>query len=141
MIRIDVLPDDVLLEIFVFYVDVSLSYEGKKWIESWQSLLHVCRRWRGIILGSPRRLKLKLYCTPDTPVRDTLDIWPALPLLIRGTMASSSTDNIIAALGQSNRIYEVILQGLASWQLEKVLAAMQVSFPEMTDLQDRKSVV
>ena len=29
MIRIDVLPDDVLLEIFDFYGDMSPSYEGK----------------------------------------------------------------------------------------------------------------
>jgi len=49
-------------------------------------------------------------------------------------MTSSSTDNTIAALGQSNRVCEVFLRGLADWQLEKVLAAMQVSFPELTDL-------
>jgi hypothetical protein len=137
VIRIDVLPDDVLLEIFIFYVDVSLSYEGKTWIEAWQSLVHVCRRWRNLVLGSPRRLNLQLYCTPETPVRDTLDVWPALPLLVRGNnMAlSPSTDNVIAALGLSNRVYEVILSGLAGRQLEEILAPMRVSFPEMTDLQ------
>jgi hypothetical protein len=48
---------------------------------------------------------------------------------------SSGTDNVVAALGQSNRVCEVILRGLAGWQLEKVLAAMQVPFPELTDLQ------
>jgi hypothetical protein len=46
---------------------------------------------------------------------------------------SSGTDNIIAALGQSNRICQVDLD-LAGWQLEEVLAAMQVPFPELTDL-------
>ena len=51
-------------------------------------------------------------------------------------MASSSgTHNIIAALTQSNRVREVVLRVLADWQLEKVLAAMQVPFPELTDLQ------
>jgi hypothetical protein len=30
MKRIDVLPDDVLLEIFDFYVGMSLSYPGKR---------------------------------------------------------------------------------------------------------------
>jgi len=44
---------------------------------------------------------------------------------------SEDTVNIIAALGQSNRICQVDLCGL---QLEKVLAPMQVSFPELTDL-------
>jgi hypothetical protein len=49
-------------------------------------------------------------------------------------MTYLGTDNVIAALGQSNRVCEVDL-GLASWQLEEILAAMQVPFPELTDLQ------
>jgi hypothetical protein len=44
-------------------------------------------------------------------------------------------DNIIAALGQSNRVREVFLWDLAGWQLEKVSAAMRVPFPELIDLQ------
>jgi hypothetical protein len=49
-------------------------------------------------------------------------------------MASSSdTDNVIAALGQSNIVYQVNLT-LAGRQLENVLAAMQVPFPELTNL-------
>ena len=51
-------------------------------------------------------------------------------------MVSSGTDNVIAALGQSNRICEVDLK-LAGWQLEQVLAAMQVPFPELTNLKLR----
>jgi hypothetical protein len=46
---------------------------------------------------------------------------------------SSGTDNVIAALGQSNRVCYVDLY-LAGWQPEEVLAAMQVSFPKLTDL-------
>jgi F-box-like len=132
--RIDVLPDDVLLEIFYFYVDMSLSYKYKKGTEAWQSLVHVCRRWRSLVLGSPRRLNLRLYCTPKTPAKDTLDVWPALPIIVEGGMTFSGTDNIIAALGQSNRICEVDLLYVEGWQLEKVLAAMQVPFPELTYL-------
>ena len=44
MRRIDILPDDVLLGIFDFYVDMSLSYIRKTGIEAWQSLAHVCRQ-------------------------------------------------------------------------------------------------
>jgi hypothetical protein len=44
---------------------------------------------------------------------------------------TSGTDNIIAALRQSNRLCEVNL-ALAGRQLEEVLAAMQVPFPELT---------
>jgi hypothetical protein len=47
---------------------------------------------------------------------------------------ASGTGNIIAALGQSNRVCEVILWGLTRWPLEEVLAAMQVPFPELTSL-------
>jgi hypothetical protein len=132
VIRIDVLPDDVLLDIFHFYIPHA-PYVRKE-IEGWQSLVHVCRRWRSLVFGSPRCLDLQLYCTPRTPAKDTLDVWPALPLIVKGWMASSGTDNIIAALGQSNRVCKVHLWRLAGWQLEEVLAQMQVPFPELTHL-------
>jgi F-box-like len=136
--RIDILPDDILLGIFDFYVDMNLLYGGKTEIEAWQSLVHVCRRWRRLVLESPRRLDLQLYCTPETPARATLDVWPALPLIVEGIMViSSGTDNIVAALGQaaqSNHVCQVDLH-LADWQWEKVLAPMQVSFPELTVMQ------
>ena len=57
-----------------------------------------------------------------------------MPLLIKGGLALADTDNIIAALGQSNRVSQVNLD-LYGWQLEEILASMQVSFPELTDLQ------
>ena len=136
MIQIDLLPDDILLEIFDFYLIMNLPlYRGKfkKDIEAWQSLIHVCRRWRNIVFESPRRLNLKLYCTPKTRAKDTLDVWPALPLIIVDILALSSS-NITAALGQNKRVREVDLR-IRSWQLEEVLAPMQVPFPELTDLQ------
>ena len=102
-------------------------------VKAWQSLVHVCQRWRSLVLESRRRLNLQLYCTPETPARDKLDIWPALPLIVSGGL-SSGTDNIIAALGQTNRVCKVDLYIYADWQLERVLAAMQVSFPELVDL-------
>ncbi len=84
-------------------------------------------------LWIPRRLNLRLVCTPNTPARDTLDVWPALPLLIRGYMfLSSDEDDIIVALGQTNRVCQVSLRELEDRQLDKVLAAMQVPFPELT---------
>jgi hypothetical protein len=106
----------------------------KRHVEAWQSLVHVCRRWRSLIFQSPRHLNLQLFCTPRTPVKGTLDIWPALPLIIRGTTALSRTDNVIAALGQSNRVCQRCLLALPIRDLEEVFAAMQVPFPELTDL-------
>ena len=137
--RIEVLPDDVLLEIFEFYMIMKISYRcaraGRSEVEAWQSLVHVCRRWRNVVLGSPRRLNLRLYCTLKTPVRDALDVWPAFPLVIAALLGfSPSTDNIIVALGQRNRVREIELY-LTGSRSEEVLAVMQVSFPELTNLQ------
>ena len=135
--RIDVLPDDVLLEIFDFYIIINWNspFEVKS-VEAWQSLVHVCRRWRSLVFESRRRLNLQLYCTHKTPARDALDTWPALPLIVAGDI-SSGTDNIIAALGQTNRVCKVALWALADRQLERVLAAMQVPLPELTGLRLR----
>jgi hypothetical protein len=136
MKRIDVLPDDVLLEIFHLYVNMRPPYTFDAETDVWLPLVHVCRRWRNLVFGSPRYLNLQLCCTPETPARDTLDVWPALPLIVSGNIEpSSSTDNVIAALEQSNRVCQVSLCGLADWKLEEVLAAMQVPFPELTDLE------
>ena len=89
------------------------------------SYVHVCRQWRSLVFGSPRRLDLKLYYTPETPAKVTLDVWPALPPVISGNLAlSSGTDSVIVALGQSNRVCKVTL---GSWKLNEVLAAMQLT--------------
>ena len=84
--------------------------------------------------GIPRRLSLRLFCTTETPAKDALNVWPALPLIVEGDLASSAAGNIIVILGQGNRKCQVILWHLASWQLEQVLATMHVPFPELTQL-------
>jgi hypothetical protein len=63
------LPDDVILAIFDFCVDE--DRRTKEQIEGWQTLVHVCRKWRSAIFESPRRLNLRLVCTSVTPARDT----------------------------------------------------------------------
>jgi hypothetical protein len=139
-----VLPDDVLLEIFDFYVvryqDWDLrqhSGEAMKVlrnIESWQSLVHVCRRWRGLVFGSPRRLNLHLFCTPSTSRRKSLDVWPALPLVIQDSVSEKSVNNVIAELKHSDRISHLALYFYTTSQIEKLWAAMQVPFPELAFL-------
>ena len=133
MKQIDVLPDDVLLEIFDFYVNGEW-YGGKSGKEAWISLVHVSRRWRSLVFRSPRRLNLRLYCSPETPAKDTLDLWPAFPLMICGDMSFSGAENVVTALRENNRVYEVYLWGIAARQLEEILTVMQVPFPELTDL-------
>ena len=133
MKQINILSDDVLLEIFDFYTKTYPSYDVKLEVEAWQSLIHVCRRWRNIVFESPLRLNLQLHCTPETPARDTLDIWPALPLIVKGNMTLSGTNNIIVALEESNRVCDINLT-FTGRQLEQVVALMQARFPKLTSL-------
>jgi hypothetical protein len=127
---IDILLDDVLLAIFDFWAD---EYQGfKPQIEAWQSLVHVCRRWRSVVFGSPRRLNLRLVCTPGTSVRATLDVWPPLPLVIQnGPGHIVEADNIVAALERRDRVDEIYLWEVNSSPLERILAVMHVPFPEL----------
>ena len=141
------LPDDVLLKIFDFYVDEDTDEDiygfGEPEVEEWKTLAHVCRRWRNVVFQSPRRLNLRLLCSPKTPARDTLDIWPPLPLIIQDPSGvhnhwngTSSVDNIMAALQHNDRVCQIKLRYLPSPELESVTdsAAMQKPFLELTDL-------
>ena len=121
------LPDDVLLEISDFFVREAYR------IHRWQTLVHVCRRWRSIVFASPCRLDLRLACSDKTPARATLDIWPPLPLFI-DCWERGGADNIVAVLERSNRVCEIKLRDLGRSDLAQILAAMQVPFPELTDL-------
>ena len=136
-ITFDMLPDDVLLEIFCFHADKQTF--RKKEIEEWIKLAHVCRRWRSVVFQSPLRLNLRLLCTPRTPLRDTLYIWPPLPLIIRDlprvpTNGTSGANNIIAALDHNDRVIRIELCSISSSQLNYVTnsAAMQKPFPQLT---------
>jgi hypothetical protein len=145
VVTIDVLPNDVLLAIFDFYVvryqDLDLldvvfinDQDTKRKLESWQSLVHVCRRWRGLVFGSPLRLNLQLGCTPGPSARKSMDVWPPLPLLIKGHVYETSVDNVIAELEHSDRISQITLDFHTTSQIEKLWTAMQVPFPELEGL-------
>jgi hypothetical protein len=144
VLTIDDLPDDDLLAIFYFcvvsYQDLAFFYpvvscqEAIRKLESWQSLVHVCRRWRCLVFGSPRRLNLQLYCTPGTSAMKSLDVWPALPLFMSGVVTETSVDNVIAELKHSDRICQIDLQCDTTLQIENLLTAMQVPFPELAVL-------
>jgi F-box-like len=129
---IDVLPDDVLLEIFDCYL-----YEARKSsvIEKWDTLAHVSRKWRCVVFDSPRRLNLQLFCSRRTPVREMLTIWPPLPIFIYEEDHSSyDEDNIIAALEQRDRVCRIDLYEVPNSLLENLFAAMQEPFPALESL-------
>ena len=127
------LPDIALLEIFDFCL-----YEVQT--EAWHTLVHVCRKWRNIVFGSPHRLDLRLYCTASTPVTELLDVWPPLPIVIRVSghdMGRWGMDNLIAALEHNNRICDLNLWRIPNLQWENVLSAMQEPLPVLTRLELR----
>ena len=140
MLAIDDLPDDVLLTVFDFYVykhqglQFLVGKDIKRKIETWQSLVHVCRRWRGIVLGSPRRLNLQLYYDVGTSSRETLNIWPALPLLVRGYVSDASVDNVIGVLEHGDQICRIDLDCHKTWQVEKIWISMQAPFLELVEM-------
>ena len=110
---IDMLPCNVLLDIF--HLDISSSGYNP-W--GWLRLVHVCRRWRQIILASPQRLNLRIFCKTGTPVRKNLGIWPAIPTCIYyGDISSDDEDNIMAALEHPDRLSDVRFVNIAGSQL------------------------
>ena len=134
---IDMVPDVALLEIFHFYVDDDKPPTMEEWPtlhvrRKWYTLVHVCRKWRNVVFGSPRRLNLRLFCKARTPVRETIDAWPLLPIHVQGYDHEKwGVDNIIAALEHNDRICRLHLEYFPSSQMGKVFAAMQQPFPAL----------
>ncbi|KAH9974935.1 hypothetical protein BGW80DRAFT_123644 [Lactifluus volemus] len=131
MVTIEAIPDDVLLDIFDFFLQVSGYYPNSR-ARSWNRLVHVCKRWRYIVFASPLRLDLCLYCSRYTPVRETLDVWPPLPMQISSGRLS---DNILAALEHRDRIREVSLDDISmDLDSEHWVTLMQKPIPSLERL-------
>jgi len=109
------IPDNVLLEIFDFYVNLrhSCSHWRTHKENAWHRLVHVCRQWRHVVFASPRRLNLRLLCTNRTPAQNMLDVWSQLPIVIEfdpnhvPISRPQDTRNMIAALKLHNRVCEI----------------------------------
>ena len=137
---IDVLPDDVLLETFELYLgkDDTDKIDGHHNYDGWQTLVHVCRRWRCIVFASPRRLDLKLYCPQQRSVNSkTLHIWPEFPIVISALDVQSKEDvtNLIAALRHHKRVCKIYYcNGQFQDSLLKEFAAIDEPFLALTSL-------
>ena len=96
----------------------------------------VCCRWRCIVFASPRRLNLKLYCTQRRLFNsNTLDIWPALPIIIyaRDIRFTDDVTNVIAALRHRDRLCKIYYDLIQDCVLEE-FAAIDEPFPALTSL-------
>jgi hypothetical protein len=91
VVTINLLPDDLLLGIFDFCVRDCCREE------EWKTLVHVCRRWRAVVFLAPRRLNLRIVCTPGTLTRSMLDIWSSFPTIIHASaLYDEMEDDFIA---------------------------------------------
>src|SRR6266851_6831046 len=136
-VTFDMLPDDVLLDIFDFYRTDFYCYPWK-----WHTLAQVCRRWRQVIFASPRRLDLQFLCTPSTRVREMLDFLPlTMPIMISNlsnepppydALSLEGGDQVISAIEQRDRVRWVHLDGITSSLLEKLAMMMQETYPTMS---------
>ena len=141
-VPIDILPDNVFLEIFDLCIDGPAEF-GSSHARDWQTLVHVCQRWRGIIFvsppWSPLRLDLHLKCSSGTPVRKNLGFWPAtLPLIIDhhdfgDGISPEDEDSIDAALEHPGRVRQLNICANAPL-IKKVATALRKSFPVLTHL-------
>jgi hypothetical protein len=126
------LSDEVLLNVFRYYLDASPQF--------WPQLILVCRKWRHIVLVSKRVLHLRLFCTHGTSVLKALDRWPTIPIVVQYGEASvvpypsapEDEDNIMTALKQSDRVSSICLTVTRS--LLKKLSAIEGPFSALEDL-------
>ena len=143
MATIHALPDNVLLEMFKFYVDEAPEDANLKFPEdAWHTLVHVNQRWRFVVLASPRHLDLHILCTNKNQVEKNLNIWPQLPIAIDSYSEFSYADtsplpgenNIIAALKHHHRVSKITIDGVSN-SLLKRFGAMKEPFPVLTKLE------
>jgi hypothetical protein len=131
-VTIETLHDDALLAIFFLCINQFHGTES----DAWQTLVHVCQRWRHLIFAFPDHLNVRLRCSKEKPVRDTLRIWPALPIAVSGNVNDiEDHGDIIVALEQRDRVCEISLDSYPDSQsLETVVSAMLVPFPALKRL-------
>jgi hypothetical protein len=129
------LPDDALLEIFGFYMAHPLpppSHEE----DAWHTPVHVCRRWRCVVFGSPRRLDLRLLCI-NRRLLKTLDIWPELPIIMHvddeNFYQLPSITNVISVLKRQDRLVKIFMARIPNWFLKEV-ATTSGPFPALIEL-------
>jgi hypothetical protein len=130
-VTIGKLSNKVLLKIFRYHLDVSPRL--------WPRLVHICCRWRRIVLASQRALHLQLFCTHGTSVLKALDYWLALPIVVNfggspalDPLAPEDEANITAALKQSGRVTSICLTVTGS--LLEMFSEVEGSFLKLEDL-------
>ena len=127
------LNDDILLNIFNCY---RLYGDGLWNIRlGWCKLSHVCQRWRHLMFESAFHLDMYIECASGTPILNTLDHIPPLPLFInyKNPITKEDEKGIYYALGLHDRVRHIHLD-LSSSILHKVLVLLDEYFPLLEHL-------
>ena len=139
---INILPDDVLIHIFLFdrasyatYLDQERDYRQLALSWGWHRLVHVCRKWRSILFESPNIFDLKLVCRPWTR-RGLTGVWPPLPIVITNVIDMTMPEDygFKAATMHRDRVREMKLVRLSSQLVKRVISVMQEQFPALVHL-------
>ena len=134
-VTINILPDDVLLDIFHFYRPKYGYPMRYTWSWKWQRLAHVCMRWRSVVFASPNFLDIKLDCTPWRPA-EPVPIRLPFPIAIEDIKSSSSPQNydLEAAIPHPDRVWQIDLQRITRSQFQQVASVIQKQFPALIHL-------
>ena len=133
------LNDDILFGIFNCY-RLDNQYHWNYRI-GWRKLSHVCQRWRHLVYKSAFLLGMHIECTNGSPVVDTLDHLPPLPLLINyrhtmfdvATVTEQDEQGIYHSLRLHDRVYHINLE-LPPFILHNVFVILDGQFPMLEDL-------
>ena len=130
----------MLLNIFDWYRLYNTTSEEQSWnLERWwYKPLHVCRKWRNLILTSPTRLDLHLVCTYGVPVEAMLSHSPPLPLIIYypaipTNISAADEESAVFALQQHERVHRVHVAA-STTVLCNFFKAMNCEFPMLESL-------
>jgi hypothetical protein len=129
------LNDDILLGVFNCY----RLNEVHEWNDRllWSKLSHVCQRWRHLIYECAFHLDMHIKFTNGSPIVDTLDHLPPLPLFVnyRGTALLERDElGICHALRLHDRVRHIDLYFLSPSILHKVVALLDKHFPILEHL-------
>ena len=131
-VTVEVLPDNILLEIFDFYrLDAEDRARRRPW--KWNRLAHVCQRWRHVIYTSPLRLSLQILCKSGKTIERVPRAWPTLPLVVgfKGSPRSKSLPkNVVIALRHADRVCEIDL-GVTTPISQSITDVMKAAFPAL----------
>ncbi|KAH8995981.1 hypothetical protein EDB92DRAFT_111668 [Lactarius akahatsu] len=128
---VNTLNDDILLRTFSYF----RLGEEDAWNErlGWCKLSHTCRRWRHLVYSSAFHLGMHILCTNGTPIVDTLDHLPPVPLFVNyqyeaATPSRKDELGIHHALRLRDRVRRIVLHFPPS-AMHQFLMLMDGPFP------------